>query len=106
MCQPPTQGDPGRATAGVSKKTEPDSSSVIPTKSERSQVDSQAPMGNATTRTLERVAAAVGMLTSAPIEFQTAWDVPQCRVLLALPALLSRGLVRRSPQMYDRADGI
>jgi hypothetical protein len=33
---------------------------AVSTKSERSQVDSQAPMGNATTRSLERVAAARG----------------------------------------------
>ena len=51
-------------------------------------------MGNATTRSLERVAAAMGKLTSAPAEFQTAYDVPQGGVLLALPALLAQGLLR------------
>lgn len=62
-------------------------------------------MGNATTRSLERVAAAMGMLAAAPIEFHTAWDVPQGGVLLALPALLAVGLLRYSPQMYHLPDG-
>jgi Transposase protein len=62
-------------------------------------------MGYATTRSLERVAAAMGLLASAPIEFQIAFDVPQGGVLLALPALLAQGLLRYSPQMYQLPDG-
>lgn len=62
-------------------------------------------MGYATTRSLERVAAAMGLLASAPIEFQIAYDVPQGGVLLALPALLAEGLLRYSPQMYQLPDG-
>jgi hypothetical protein len=62
-------------------------------------------MGYATTRSMERVAAAMGLLASAPIAFQTACDVPQGGVLLALPALLAQGLLRYSPQMYQLPEG-
>jgi hypothetical protein len=48
-------------------------------------------MGYATTRTDERVAAAMGLLASAPAGFQSACDVPLGGVLLALPALLAVG---------------
>ena len=44
-------------------------------------------MGNAATRSLERVAAAMGELTAAPIQFQAGCDVAQGGVLMALPAL-------------------
>jgi hypothetical protein len=54
---------------------------------------------------MERVAAAMGQLAAAPIEFQTACDVPQGGVLLALPALLAQGLLRYSPQMYQLPEG-
>ena len=46
-------------------------------------------MGYGTTRTQERVAAAMGLLASAPPQFQAACDVPKGGVLLALPALLT-----------------
>jgi len=62
-------------------------------------------MGYGTIRTLERIAAAMGLLASVPIEFQTACDVTQGGVLLALPALLAQGLLRYSPQMYQLPHG-
>jgi len=43
-------------------------------------------LGRATTRSLERVAASVGLLNGAPIEFELVKDVPDGGVLLALPA--------------------
>jgi hypothetical protein len=62
-------------------------------------------MGYATTRSLERVAAAMGQLAAAPIEFQSAYDVPQGGVLLALPALLAQGLLSYRSQSYQLPEG-
>jgi transposase-like protein len=93
----------GRLRAGP-KKSDAGASEVT-TKSERSQRDSQASMGNAATRSLERVAAAMGALESAPIEFQPTCDVAQGGVLLALPALLAAGLLRYTPQLYQLPAG-
>jgi hypothetical protein len=62
-------------------------------------------MGYGATRSLERVAAAMGMLASVPIEFQSSCDVPQGGVLMALPALLAQGLLRYSPEMYQLPAG-
>ena len=70
------------------------------TLSERSWADSQAPMGYGTTRTLERVMAACGLLSSAGLEFVAADDVPQGGVLCALPALLTEGLLRHTRSFY------
>jgi hypothetical protein len=62
-------------------------------------------MGNGATRSLERVAAAMGELESAPIEFQATCDVAQGGVLLALPALLAAGLLRRTAEFYQLPNG-
>jgi hypothetical protein len=77
----------------------------LSTKSERSQSDSQAAMGHGATRSLERVAAAMGILGSAPIRFAATCDVRGGGVLLALPALLAVGLLRYTPQMYELPPG-
>ena len=62
-------------------------------------------MGYATTRTLERVLAAVGKLgLPAPIEFETCCDVTGAGVLAAIPALLAQGLLRR-PESYQLPQG-
>jgi hypothetical protein len=53
-------------------------------------------MGYGATRSLERVAAAMGALEAAPAIFEAARDIPQGGVLLALPALLAVGLLRHS----------
>ena len=62
-------------------------------------------MGYATTRTGERVAAAVGLLASAPPQFQAACDVPKGGVLLALPVLLAAGLLRHTSALYALPNG-
>ena len=62
-------------------------------------------MGYATTRTLERVAAAIGALGSAPIQFQAACDVAAGGVLMAVPALLAQGLLRHRPPNYRLPKG-
>ena len=62
-------------------------------------------MGTAATRSLERVAAAMGQLESAPIEFEATCDVTNGGVLLALPALLAAGLLRFTSQLYQLPKG-
>jgi hypothetical protein len=68
-------------------------------------LDSTTPMGYATTRTLERVAAAMGQLESAPVQFAAAQDIPRGGLLLAVPALLATGLLRHSLDMYALPQG-
>ena len=62
-------------------------------------------MGYATTRSLERVAAAMGALNEAPIQFEKALDIPQGGVLLAVPSLLAIGLLRHTRQFYRLPPG-
>lgn len=50
-------------------------------------------MGYAATRTEERVAASLGLLASAPIEFCAGQDIAAGGVLLSLPALMAAGLL-------------
>jgi len=62
-------------------------------------------MGYATTRSGERVAASMGVLASAPVQFEAACDVPKGGVLLALPALLAMGLLRHTAALYQVPNG-
>jgi hypothetical protein len=62
-------------------------------------------MGVATTRTMERVAATVGLLPEAPIRFEPVLDVPHGGCLLAVPALLAFGLLRHTRDYYSLPNG-
>ena len=62
-------------------------------------------MGYATTRSLERVAAAIGDLNEAPVRFEGAHDIPEGGVLLALPALLVTGLLGHTREIYQLPKG-
>jgi hypothetical protein len=67
--------------------------------------DVQSPLGRATTRSMDRVAASVGMLNGAAIEFERVQDVPDGGVLLALPALLILGLLSKSRENFSMSEG-
>ena len=73
--------------------------------SERSWVDSQAPLGYGTTRVMDRLLASCGVLAAAELEFAAADDVPQAGVLCALPALLTEGLLRHTRTFYTLPPG-
>jgi hypothetical protein len=62
-------------------------------------------LGNATGRTLERVAAAFGLINGAPIQFELVQDVPDGGVLLALPALLQNGLLSGVEKIFTMPEG-
>lgn len=63
-------------------------------KSERSRTDAQAAagMGTACTRADERMAASVGLISSAGVRFERCRDVAMGGLLVGLPALCANGL--------------
>ena len=62
-------------------------------------------MGVATTRSLERVMVAMGLLREVPLKFEVADDVAQGGVLCALPALLAFGLLRHTRERFELPAG-
>lgn len=62
-------------------------------------------MGIATTRSMDRVAAATGLLDKADLSFQSADDIPNGGVLCALPALLALGLLRHAQSHFTLPKG-
>ena len=62
-------------------------------------------MGVATTNTIERIAASIGALNAIRPSFQPSMDIPNGGVLLALPALLSQGLLRYTDKFFSLPSG-
>lgn len=62
-------------------------------------------MGMGCTRELDRVCAAVGLLSQTSTEFEASVDVPNGGVLWALPALLESGLLRHTQKYFSLPDG-
>lgn len=62
-------------------------------------------MGMGATNTLDRLAASLGCLNGVPLTFQNCADVPDGGVLLALPALLSQGLLNNLEDHFKLPKG-
>ena len=75
------------------------------TQGDRTVADGQALMGVGTTRSMERVAAALGGLDQAEVRFERADDVPHGGVLCALAALLGFGLLRHVKNYFPDSKG-
>ena len=67
--------------------------------------DGLAFLGVATTRPMERIAAALGELDRAPLHFLCVDDVQNGGVLCALPALLAMGLLRHAESHFSLPKG-
>ena len=78
---------------------------LITNKSERTLVDSAAPMGMGALNVLARMAASVGALDAVAPQFVPALDVPCGGVLFALPALLALGLIGSTPGFLQLPKG-
>ncbi len=57
------------------------------------------------TNTLDRLAASIGQLDGAPIEFRPVLDVPNGGVLFAIPALLLSGLLEHTEKHFKLPKG-
>ncbi len=77
----------------------------ITSKSDRTREDSAAAMGMGATNTINRVAASIGTIGDVPITFTPSLDVPSGGVLLALPALLSIGLLSHTKEFFRLPGG-
>ena len=75
------------------------------TKSERSTEDSSAPLGMGATDSAGRLMSSLGMAGTVNPDFASAVDVANAGVLMALPALLSVGLLKRSEKHFQLPRG-
>lgn len=57
------------------------------------------------TNALDRVAAMVGDISEVPLDFKASESVPNAGVLLALPALLSTGLLHNTKKHFQLPNG-
>lgn len=64
-----------------------------------------APIGVGATNTLDRIASSLGGMGPVEPQFQACLDVPNAGVLLALPALLSNGLLRHTDTLFQLPRG-
>jgi hypothetical protein len=94
-----------RSSQHRSSRPRPPRPAAPTTQSARSIADGEALMGIATTRSMERVAAALGELENAQASFQIADDIPNGGVLCALPALPAFGLLRHSGSHFTLPKG-
>jgi len=78
---------------------------LLSTKSHRSQIDNEAPMGMGANNSWCRMLARLGMIDSVPIEFQSSFDVAKAGVLLALPCLLGSGLLKQTDKYFHLPAG-
>jgi hypothetical protein len=67
---------------------------------QRTAEDAAAPLGVGTTRVMERVLAATGKLQQAEPRFEASSSVSNAGALIALPALLSLGLLEVGEKVY------
>lgn len=95
----------GRLHKPATTQDEPDDGAPPSSKSQRSVEDSAASMGMGATNEMERVAASLGQISSAPVQFKAAVDIPNGGVLLALPALLVLGLLRHTEEHFELPKG-
>lgn len=79
--------------------------STCSSKSSRSVVDSEAPMGLGATNTLDRLASSLGGLGPVTPRFESCLDVPNGGVLFGLPALLAVGILRHTDKYFQLPNG-
>ena len=102
----PQKNDTTQRASEVEPGSDHSDSSGSTTKSQRSAEDAQAAMGVATTNVFDRVLASIGGSDSAgQSQFGHCEDVRSGGVLLALPALLSCGLLRHSERFFSLPSG-
>ena len=91
-----------RPRSRVQGGTEPVRELLPSTPRVRSEIDASCTGGIATKRELDRALAPTGLLEEAQAEFAPAESVGKAGVLVALPALLSQGLIEVGEGVYGR----